>query len=53
MVNITKSKSLRAIADMIKQKGIEKKDILSFFQNTEGDYIIMYDYNEPKNGKQA
>jgi len=53
MVNITRSKSLRAIADMIKQKGIGKKDIMSFFQNTEGDYIIMYDYNEPKDGKQA
>lgn len=53
MITITKSGSLRSITDVLKERKIKKDDIISFFQNSEGDYIIMYEYNTSNNGKQS
>ena len=53
MITITKSRSLRSITDVLKERKIKKDEIISFFQNSEGDYVIMYEYNTSNDGKQS
>lgn len=50
MIKIETSRTLRYLTDALNQKHVKKDDIVSFFQNKEGNYVVMYESKMLSNG---